>query len=139
MPKYFTTKTDDQLRWPEFLKAPDAKNVLLKVGREVGEYTSDMKFLKLHLNQVEYKKLYARYLQFKHRRGNDLVTFKVPTTTIDRLTNVAFAKGYPHSKNPCLSNFLHFLSDPNEMHSAQNYIKKNYARIRMRVVFFVNC
>lgn len=124
MPKYFTTKTDDQLRWPEFIKATDAKDVLLRFGREGGDYASDMQFLKQHLNQVEYKKLFARYRQFKHRRINDLVTFKVPRATIERITQYAFQLGYPESANPCLVDILHFLSDPIEMHELQEKLRE---------------
>jgi hypothetical protein len=129
MPKYFTTKTDDQLRWPEFINATDAKDVLLRLGREGGDYASDMQFLKLHLNQVEYKKLFARYRQFKHRRINDLVTFKVPRTTIERINQYAFQLGYPQSTNPCLVDILHFLSDPIEMHELQEKIRELSLRI----------
>ncbi len=62
------------------------------------------------------KKLFARYRQFKHRRINNLVTFKVPRATIERITQYAFQLGYPESANPCLVDILHFLSDPIEMH-----------------------
>jgi hypothetical protein len=124
MPKYFTTKTDDQLRWPEFIKATDAKDLLLRFDREGGDYASDMLFLKQHLNQVEFKKLFARYRQFKHRRINDLVTFKVPRATIERVTQYAYQLGYPESANPCLVDILHFLSDPIEMHELQEKIRE---------------
>ncbi len=130
MPKHFTTKTDDQLLWPEFVHSTDAKNLLSQVGRRVTDYGNDMEYLKLHLAQAEYKKLFARYRQFKHRRANDLVTFKVPRSTIERLTNYAFEIGYPHSKNPSVVDILHFLSDPIEMYEAQEDIQKVAEKIQ---------
>ena len=124
MPKSFTTKTDDQLRWPEFVNATEVKQLLAKAGRRgSADYSSDMQFLKLHLSTEQYKKIFARYRQFKHRRANDLVTFKVPRATIERLTNYALALGYPLSTNLCIVDILHFLSDPVEMLEAKSTLE----------------
>lgn len=122
MPKHFTTKIADHLLWPEFVKSTDAKKLLLQAGREVTDYASDMKYLKLHLNPAEHKKLFARYRQFKHRRANDLVTFKIPRATLERITNYAFQLGYPSTTDPCLVDILHYLSDPIEMNESQAII-----------------
>ncbi len=124
MPINFTTKTDDQLRWPEFVNDTEAKYVLAKAGRGITDYASDMQYLKLHLSKEEYRKFFARYRQFKHRRMHTLVTVKVPRATLDRLSRYAESLGYPEVERSSFVDILHFLTDPQEMFECRQKIEK---------------
>ena len=123
MPKHFTTTQEDKTLWPQFIHSKNAKHVLAKLGQGNHDFAQDILLLKSTLSQEQFQRLYANYRQFKHRKANDLITFKIPKATLLRVINYAQALGYPTGDRPSLVDVLHFLSDPVEMAEASTQIR----------------
>jgi hypothetical protein len=124
MSKNFVTTTEDELSWPEFVNSTEVKDTLKRLGKvdsSVFDYAKDAHLLKSQLAQDSYKKISARYRQFKHRKINELVTFKIPRTILARVEEYSLSLGCQKSS---LVEYLEFLTDPIEIHDCREIIQK---------------